>query len=143
MPKITVGYAQKMPLQQADAYLNQVNPVSGTLYTVLPTTIDVRIISIASSITWAVTQPNPVDVVVTIDGIVCVFRSDNPPSGAWYYGRLYENNPMDNVQGLHPDTTAITRSFLLEGRSVKIETRVTWAVTQPTPLICRVKWARW
>ena len=44
---------------QADAVLSQANPVSATLYTVLGTTANVRILTIDTNVTWAVTQPTP------------------------------------------------------------------------------------
>jgi hypothetical protein len=126
---------------QADAVLSQDNPVSTTLYTVLDTTRNVRIIDIAANITWAVTQPSPLEVVVTIDGQTIVFGQINPVSAT-----QYSPNPDAALAGAN-QTLATTnfmpyRAFLLEGRSVKIQVRVTWAVTQPTPLECRVKYAK-
>ena len=58
-----------------------------------------------------------------------------------------EINPGDaeNIQPLASGSGLayyIKRPFLYEGRSVKVEVRITWAVTQPTPLVCRVKWAK-
>ena len=127
---------------QAAATLSQTNPVSATLYTVLDTTKNVRIISIASILTWATTQPTPLDVVATVDGQSVVFSKTNPVSDTWYGAHLVESN--DWTSELLGAISAYTpyRAFLLEGRSVKVETRITWATTQPTPLICRVKYAK-
>jgi len=128
--------------QKADATLSQANPVSGTLYTVLATTTKVRIISIEIHITWGVTQPTPLEIVVTIDGVSTIFTVTNPTSGAPYFASL-NANAAANAQTLEgTDRTAFGRPFLLEGRSVKIEARITWATTQPTPLVARVKYAK-
>jgi hypothetical protein len=133
--------------KQADAVISQANPVSTTLYEVLPTTANVRITSIAASITWAVTQPNPLEVVVTIDGISMIFIQANPVSATSYFVALF---PQYDASGQTMSTTHTTSGaastllvpFLLEGKSVKVEVRITWATTQPTPLVCRVKYAK-
>jgi len=127
---------------QADATLSQANPVSATLYTVLATTKNVRIISIKTNITWAVTQPTPLEVVVTIDGITMIFWVTNPGSATDYFASV-EAGVDETLQTLETtDRLKTGRPFLLEGRSVKVEVRITWAVTQPTPLVCRVKYAK-
>lgn len=131
------------PRQQPDAVLSQANPVSTTLYTVLATTRNVRIISMSDFITWAVTQPTPLDIIVTIDGQTIIFVRDNPVSGT-PYSATWQEYSAEVVQTQGPaNANTPNRSFLLEGRSVKVEARVTWAVTQPTPLVYRVKWAKW
>lgn len=129
------------PAQQADAVLSQANPVSTTLYTVLDTTRNVRIIGLNANITWAVTQPTPIEVPVTIDGQTIIYQAANPISATEYYARCNENN-AEATQGLTATSYANQRTFLIEGRSIKIEARITWAITQPTPLVCRVKWAK-
>ena len=130
-----------VPEHQADAVLSQANPVSGTWYTVLGTTKNVRIISIGAIITWATTQPTPLEVVVTIDGQTIIFSVINPVSGQIYYGDMTRVNTTE--QPLYSETNESYRPFLLEGRSVKVEARITWATTQPTPLQCRVKYAKY
>ncbi len=148
------GYTRKFPLiiqQQADAVLNQANPVSATLYewaiggVALGNQPNVRIINFAANITWAVTQPTPLDVVVTIDGITMIFRVANPVSTQNYKPRIDPINTaaiqaLDVTSGDWHDMVGIP---ILEGRSAKVEVRITWAVTQPTPLVLRVKWAKW
>ena len=127
---------------QADATLSQTNPVSATLYSVLATTANVRLISIETDLTWATTQPNPLEVVVTIDGVSTIFSFTNPVSATAYFASL-NANAAANAQTLETtDRTATGRPFLLEGRSVKVEVRITWATTQPTPLNVRVKYAK-
>lgn len=125
---------------QADAYLSQTNPVSTTLYTVLATTQNVRIISIEADLIWATTQPTPLEVVITIDGQTIIHIQANPANAAAYMAIPLEN-ALANAQGFST-TQNQTRAFLYEGRSVKIQARITWATTQPTPLVCRVKYAK-
>jgi len=133
----------KVPQHRADSTLSQANPVTATLYTVLDTAKNVRIISISTNITWATTQPTPLEIVVTIDAISTVFTVANPVSATVYFASL-NANAAANAQTLETtDRTATGRPFLLEGRSVKIEARITWATTQPTPLVARVKYAKW
>jgi hypothetical protein len=125
--------------QQADAALSQVNPVSGVGYTVLAPTEDVRIISIAGQITWAVTQPTPLAATVNIDGQTIVHWVFNPVSATVYHADTNMFNIEANQAML---TTPNQRAFLYEGHLVDVTARVNWAVTQPTPLELRVKWAR-
>jgi len=126
--------------QQGDAALSQTNPVSTTLYTVLDTTANVRIISIVTNITWATTQPTPLDIVVTIDGLTYTFTKANPVSGTNYFADLVPNE-LASAQSLTSDHSGY-RAFLVEGRSIKVQARVTWATTQPTPLVCKVRYAK-
>jgi len=133
------------PEHQPDAVLSQANPVSGTKYTVLDTTKNIRIISIMAKITWATTQPSPLEVHITIDGQTLSFHKNNPVSAATY---LVSNTPTqpENSQALQEANGSIEdsdKAFIYEGRSVKIEAEITWATTQPTPLVCRVKYAKW
>ena len=130
-----------VPEHQPDAYLSQANPVSSKKYTVLPTTKNVRILSISSMITWATTQPTPLQVYVTIDGQILTFNMIDPVSDTDY---MAVNSA--NVAGgglLQTGHSEVNRSFFIEGRSVKVEVKITWATTQPTPLVCRVKYAKW
>ena len=124
---------------QADATISQANPVSATLYEVLPTTANCRLIAIGCNITWAVTQPTPLDVIVTVDGVTLTFSKTNPAT-ATAYEPAFESD--SGTQMSNYNVAVPTRAFLLEGRSVRVQIRITWAVTQPTPLICRVKWAK-
>jgi len=134
-----------VPEHQADAFLSQTNPVSGTLYTVLDTTKNVRIISIAAWVTWSTTQPTPLDVVITIDGQTIIFSTTNPVSVTPYVAALYPSQAeVGQFLRAETDTLALFRlPFSIEGRSVKVEARITWATTQPTPLACRVKYAKY
>lgn len=141
MPYRENGWVQ----HQADAVLNQANPVSAQLYTVLDTTRDVRIISISAEITWAVTQPTPLEVILTIDGQTITFGQPNPITGGEYIAYALPsrapNVQLFAIMASQTDWLA-QKPFMFEGRSVKVEVRITWAVTQPTPLVCRVKYAK-
>lgn len=139
------GEGLKQYQHQADAVISQANPVSTTLYTVLGTTPNVRILSIAATITWATTQPTPLEIVVTIDGNSLVYGIANPVSGFPYapiHSVLDASTPEANQRLGYPFGGTDFAPFPLEGRSVKVEVRVTWGVTQPTPLVCRVKYAK-
>lgn len=131
---------------QPDAYLSQANPVTATWYTVLDTTLSVRLISVTALVTWAVTQPNPLYVRITIDGNVLTFIKPNPVATTYYTCNVREADQEISQTMNSMDDGAIggpvSRAFLMEGRSVKVEVMVVWATTQPTPLICRVKWAK-
>ncbi len=122
-----------------DAFIQQTAPVSEQWYTVLDTTKRVRVISIGSQTSWAVTQPHPTEVLVTIDGKSILFVLPNPISYSAYTAvklTNQENNGFSN-------TNYPRLSFLYEGRNVKVETRTTWAVNAPAWVRCRVKYGKW
>lgn len=128
--------------QQPDATLAQDNPVSTTLYTVLAVTPYARIISIETDITWTITQPTPLEIIVTIDGVSVIFLVANPVSTTKHYASLTALNTMATQVLEATDRCATGRPFLLEGKSVLVQARITWAITQPTPLNARVKYAK-
>lgn len=132
--------APKCPILQADATLNQANPVSTTLYTVLRTA-NAKITSIATNVTWAVNQPTPLEVVLTIDGQTIIYIFNNPVS-ATNYEAVRRVELAENAQTLQGIDT-VRSGINLEGRRVLVQARVTWAITQPSPLVCRVKYAKW
>lgn len=129
------------PKAMADAVISQANPVSATLYEVLPTTRNCRILSLSATITWAVTQPTPLEIVVTCDGNTIVFQTANPVSATPYQAALRTSAAETSQVLLGISDLFVTG--LLEGRSVRVQVRITWAVTQPTPLVCRIKYAQW
>lgn len=147
MPRIT---RSRCAIHQGDSYFSQANPVSTTLYpwkdestgNLLGTQKNVRIISVAAYVTWAVTQPTPLEIVCTVDGKTIIFVKGSPISAMPYTGYLSGELAENNQQMAEGAGLLINRSFLLEGRSVKVEARITWAVTQPTPFVLRVKWAK-
>ena len=133
------------PKMMADATLSKDNPVSAMLYTVLCTTKNVRIISMSAAVMWTTTQPTPLEIVVTVDGLTQVYIQTNPVDGMWYISRMVPFNP-ETAQAMHPRANNYTDSLQLlhlEGRSVKVQVRITWATTQPTSLVCKVKYAKY
>jgi len=141
MPKINVGYQPQPPIHQTALARAEATPISNTLYEVLPTTRNVRLIGVAALSTWAVTQPTPLEVIIEIDGVTLTFSQINPITATWYSCSMY--SPSNVAEGLMTTTDyCIQRSFLLEGRTIRVQARIIWAITQPT-LSCRVKYARW
>ena len=126
---------------QPPVIFSQANPVSNTVYPVLTTTKNVRIISLNCYIVWATTQPTNMRLIVTIDGEVITFTIASPVTATDYFDLLKAGN-IDADQLLGTTDYSPYRAFLREGRSVKIDIAITWATTQPTPLGCRVKWAK-
>jgi len=144
MPVIYELLGQKVVTELlADAAISQANPVSGQKYLVLAETQNVMVYGAATKITWATTQPTPLELFITVDGVEINHKQGNPVSGTWYYANRSMAAAMNN-QG-HTTTAAVGgyNSFLWEGRSVKVEAEITWATTQPTPLEARVKYAKW
>lgn len=131
------------PERQADAVLPKANPVSGTKYTVLDTTKNVRLKGIGVAVTWATTQPTPLEVHVTIDGQTLTFKQTDPVSATYYMPIMSPHKDATEQEMSVSGSAQYYKAFLMEGRSVKVEVEITWAVTQPTPLVCRVKYAKW
>lgn len=133
---------------QLDAAKGIDNPITAHLYdwedengNPLGFQNNVRIISIFAKVNWAVTQPTPLEAIVTVDGRTLVFKRNNPDSGSSFFA-CFTGDYADTDQELSGDNWAKYRAFLLEGRRVKIQFRITWATTQPTYLGYRVKWAK-
>lgn len=139
-----------MVRHQEDSVTIIAAPVSGTRYewregetgagASLGTQRNVRIIGIEIHITWATTQPTPLQSHVTINGNAITYFFNNPVTGTEYYathgyGQAMASQPLS--------ASVFPKAFLLEGRSVNIECEITWATTQPTNLTMRVKWAQW
>jgi len=126
---------QKVFQQQADASLSQANPVSGTKYTVLATTKNVRIISIEVDVTWS-GQPTPLEIHVTVDGVVFTFTVTDPASATAYFARFNEG-AVATSQILETTQYSSWRSFLLEGRSVKVEAEITGGTVSSLDVLMR------
>lgn len=124
------------PAHQPDAVLTQANPVSGTKYTVLDTTKNVRIISIHALVTWTV-QPTPLEIHITIDGQTIICSIANPDSDIAHVAENFTNSPNWGLVAAYQQDTA----FILEGRSVKIEAEITGGAV--SNLAARVKYAKW
>lgn len=128
------------PKIMPDAFLSQNAPADDTYYTVLSTTLNVRVISIEADVTWTV-QPTSLTVCITVDGQTTAHIMANPVSGTAYYA-ITNPQAAANNQPLDPTSSSATHEKpLLEGRSVKIEfKRVGGTVSN---IFCRVKYAKY
>lgn len=122
---------------QADATLTQASAVSGTKYTVLDTTKNVRIISIAALDDWSV-DTTLLEVHVTIDGESFVWQVD-PTDNTWYSVRDIDAGATNLLQTLNA-ASSTNQAFILEGKSVKVEVETTGGTS--VSLQCRVKYAK-
>lgn len=129
----------QIPKCQADATLDQDNPVSGTKYTILDTTKNVRIVGIAVKCTWTV-QPTPLEIHVTIDGQTWKWSQADPVSNTWY--NPYISASVAELSQIFDvgDVRQPYRAFLLEGRNVKVEAEITGGTV--SNLSGRIKWAK-
>jgi len=136
-----------VPEHQADAYVDQAAPVSGTKYEwssdgtqtkKLGSLKNVRIIAVYVKVTWTV-QPTPLEVHITVDGHALTFIKVDPVSATQYQPVLWAN-AAENAGFLEAEA-AIREGFLLEGRSVKIECETTGGTV--SHLDMRIKYAKW
>lgn len=126
------------PTHQPQAIITQANPTSGTKYTVLDTTEYIRIISAYASPTWTV-QPTPLEMWITIDGVTERFFKANPASGGTFCPELFPGGTPHALVG--SSTNSQRRSFLLEGREVKVEVEITGGTV--SSLDSNIQWAKW
>jgi hypothetical protein len=131
--------------QQADATLSQDNPVANTLYTVLNTTNNVEIESITVQVTWTV-QPDPLEIVITVDGRTRNFSFANPATAIDYtlIQSVASAAAAETAQVL---ATTLSATVLLhqpiKGRSIKVEARTGKTTAGTTSnLSARVKYAK-
>ena len=141
------------PRHQADSVTIIAAPVSGTKYgwragetgagAELGDQSNVRICSVATNVTWATTQPTPLWITITIDGIPHIYKLDNPVTATNYGCEHWMFTSQANQRIIIWNAFPVgIHAFLKEGKSVKVEIEITWAVTQPTDLTMRVKWAK-
>lgn len=123
--------------QQADANLTQASAVSGTIYAVLATTKNIRIISIASLDDWSV-DTTTLEIHVIIDGLTYIFTID-PDDNVWYIAKelLSDEVPANQVLGLVEETIM---PYFLEGKSVAISVESTGGTSDS--LKCKVRHAK-
>jgi len=114
------SYTPRVPLDQADAGLNQANPVAGTWYVILAATRNCRLRGVGVHCTWTV-QPDPIRIRVTVDGNVRIYTFDNPVSGTPYY--LNKNSIRAEAAG-YLVATDPAMAFFIEGRSILVEAEV-------------------
>lgn len=116
---------------QAPATLNQATPVNGTWYEIggtgyWATKKHVRIYGISVNIEDA---NEDIEVQITIDGETIAALATTCTHSTNYYCRLYPD-AIDRVDEIDMDSSAVWttyKSFVVEGKSVKIEVRKTSA----------------
>jgi len=133
MPIRSNAYRPLVPAYQANATLAQANPVSGTKYTVLATTANVRVINSFARVTWTV-QPTPLEVHFTADSRAWAASITNPVSTTAYVADILDALNAASVYDR-------PRSMLFEARSCKIEAETTGGTT--SNLSCEVKYGKW
>jgi len=127
--------AMQFMQHQADATLSQAAAAQNTWYTILDTVVNARIYSIAVMMG---TADETLEVRVTIDGQPLATVGVNCTAAAWY---IVRRSPSLATLALLAVTGAESEnSFLLEGKSVKIEARKTTAAGANT-LSGRAKYA--
>lgn len=129
-------------VQQADVTISQANPVSTTIYSVLAVNVHVRILAISAYVAWAVTQPDPLEVIITTSSNSYIYTKTTPVTTT-YYSACTIRGHVSEVQQVLDAAGSESRAFLFDDKSISVGVRVTWGVTQPTLLVCRVKWAKW
>lgn len=140
--RIREGDASTKPTlfkRQADATLSQANPTSGTKYTVLDTTKNVRIISIEVNVTWTV-QPTPLEIHITIDGQTITHGQIDPVSTTNYFCYRHPAHAASSQQMTSTLAVYQAPAWLYEARSIKIEAETTGGTT--SNLSARVKYAK-
>lgn len=133
------GEVPKVFKLQADATLDQANPVSGTKYGVgeLGTAKkNVRIKSIEVQCTWTV-QPTPIEIHLTIDGQSITHVLADPVSASWYMLQ-FDDTMIPGLQDLVATAVHSDSHVLYEGRSVKVEAEITGGTV--SNLSAKVKW---
>jgi len=128
-----------LPKKQADATLNQANPVSNTEYTVLDTTRNVRISGLALQRNGGTVSD--IRFIMTIDGQTIHHLQNAPADGTFYYAKK-DSSTTELLQLMDTSDYCRYTDELYTGRHIKITARCTWTV-QPTSLVARVKYSKW
>ena len=124
------------PKNQPDKVVDNA-PVSTTVYPVLPMTKDVRILSIAIKDVFTV-QPDPLEVILNINGFERVALVNNPTTNTYYY--IY-NPEAGSTFALASTSYAHSRAFFIEEQQIKVDCRTTGGTV--SQMVCRLKWAKW
>lgn len=125
---------------QADATLSQSNPVSGTKYTVLATSKNVRFYQATVKVTWT-GQPTPLELHGTVDAQSLTWTQANPVSTTNYYVYGFNAGNAPTTQNLNTFNFVDPHTFILDGRSVKLEAETTGGTV--TNLSSRVIYGKW
>ena len=135
-----MGHAYTVvPAYKTPAVLNQAAPVQNTWYTVLDTTLNCCVISIAALVA---TADETLEVKATVDGVTIAAVSLAATFNTTYYVKLLTTETGGYLQLQASDGYAVYRAFLFEGRSVKVEIRKTTA-TGAGNLKCCVVYAQY
>lgn len=138
-PMASLMLAPPFPQHQADEVVTQASPVSGTIYTILDTVHNCRLIAASAKVVWTV-QPN-LQIHVIIDGNTLTGTHATPITNTGYEfiirpdetelgGTLYiSSGPYGPYRA----------GILLEGKSVKVQMETTGGTT--SSLVGRVKYA--
>lgn len=121
MPHFKAG-PPRLAVIQADAVINQANPVSGTKYLLLDTTKNVRVNSLFAKVTWTV-QPTPLELHLLIDGQVILISQANPATATNYYPYW-----IPDASGMAFTITIADmgrKAFYFECKSLKVEAETT------------------
>jgi hypothetical protein len=132
------------PTYQADATLNQANPVSGTKYTLLVATVNAVIYDILASITWTV-QPDPLEIHVTIDGNERTYTLASPASATSYRPSLSKSNDPASITRYgdvgFSSSDLSTPIIMFQGRSITVTLESTGGTTSALKGLC--EYGRW
>ena len=111
----------KPPTLQAEATLDQAAPVQNTWYTVLDTKANCRVWHIAARVD---TANETLEIRVTVDGVT--LTAQEACTAGTTYAIWFKRTPTGNVLDFY-GTFWKYDTFLIEGRSVKVEMRKTTA----------------
>lgn len=128
-----------VPKLQTPALLNQANPVSTTWYTVMSTKSNCVVIGISAHIDGGDANSTPLEIELTVDGQIFMFRQVTPGNLVGYFpihwigfGDLYQECTT---------TEPITRAYLMRGKTVSCRARITHTVAAPTVLAVKLRHA--
>ena len=126
------------PTLQTDATISQANPVSGTKYEVLALTKNCRLIETIVVVTWTV-QPTPLEVHITVDGILRSYSIANPVSASGYGVSAIAYTASGGT--LSATYTSTYKPFIVEGKTIKVEVETTGGTV--SNISARVVYAKW
>lgn len=128
----------KTPKAQAIATLNQAAPVQNTWYTILSEQKNCRLIGFGASVAVA---DETLEIRLTVDGVVFSTVALACTAGTVYYGYLSQNN-VAQICGLSATEYTSFKTFIIEGRTVKLEIRKTTALGAGTltAAVCYQLW---
>lgn len=126
MPTVSLGKPISIWEYQAPATLDQAAPVQNTWYTILDTTLNARLLTIAVNVE---DTNEDLQVQVIVDGETIEANSPATCVHSTRYFCTMTVNPITLVDyiELTPTVLHYFRSFILEGKSTKVQVRKTTA----------------